>query len=68
MGVKYEKKKPELAERIHNEGDVHMAMKRAKQLDALHRGKTDSQSCPSTRVYVLVDRLLSFVNNKPPKF
>lgn len=64
LGEKYEKNKRELAERIHINGNYKQAIKRAVRLQKLHEDKTDSESCPMTRVYVLVERLMAYVEGR----
>lgn len=65
LGVKYEKNILDLAKRIHAEGNVKQAIAWANFLEAMHLGNVPAQSCPYTRVYVLVERLLAYIENRP---
>jgi len=64
LGYKYEKNVKKIAEFIHTKGNVKQAMKWAEELEALHDGKKMADSCPHTRVYVLVERLLAYIENR----
>lgn len=66
LGAKYKKNSLALAERIHTEGDVTQAIAWANALDAMHAGSTPANSCPFTRVYVLVERLMAYIENRVP--
>ncbi|HWW42240.1 RloB family protein [Pedobacter sp.] len=64
LGVKYEKNMLELAKRIHAEGNVKQAIAWANALETMHAGNNAAKACPFTRVYVLVERLLAYIENR----
>lgn len=63
LGFRYEKNKQnseKVVELLFKKGDVRKAIQWAEQLEQMHAGLTPSRSCPYTRVYILVDRLLKY--------
>ncbi|MCF6404881.1 RloB family protein [Chitinophaga filiformis] len=64
LNAAYEKNLASIAETIHTKGDVKRAIQRGKALEALHTGKSAAASTPYTRIYVLVDRLMSHLDNR----
>jgi hypothetical protein len=68
LKVKYSKTEPSISARIHKEGDVKRAIERGNALEALHDGKRVSEYNPYTRVYVLVDRIMSHIENRDARY
>jgi hypothetical protein len=68
LGVKYKKNSLALAERIYKEGNISQAIAWANELEAIHVGNTAANSCPFTRVYVLVERLIAYIENRDPVY
>lgn len=60
LGFKYEKNNPKVVEHLFMKCNVKQAIAWAKSLEKLHKGKTPAQSCPSTKVYELVEKLMSY--------
>ncbi|GAA3928903.1 hypothetical protein GO495_06420 [Chitinophaga oryziterrae] len=63
LNTNYSKSEPTVCERIHKEGDVKRAIVRGKRLEALHNGKNAAAASPYTRIYILVERLLKYLEN-----
>ena len=61
LGFPYEKNDSKVVERLFKEDKYKTAIKNARRLEVLHQGKTPAQSNPSTRVYVLVERLTKYL-------
>lgn len=68
LGVKYKKNNKAITKRIHTEGNVDKAIAWASQLEILHKGNAAPDSCPYTRLYVLVDRLMAYIKNRKPQY
>jgi hypothetical protein len=66
LGFKYGKNDIKVVKALFEKGNVRQAIKWAKELGKMHRGKTPSASCPSTNIYKLVERLLIYFNMKKP--
>ena len=64
LGIKYKKNNLAIAKRIHTEGNVIQAILWANELELFHAGQTAANSCPFTRVYVLVERLMAYIENR----
>jgi hypothetical protein len=64
FGFRYEKNSVKIVEELFKKGNVQQAIKWAAELEKMHKGKTPSESCPSTNVYKLVDRLLVYSKRK----
>ncbi|MBS1601425.1 MAG: RloB domain-containing protein, partial [Bacteroidetes bacterium] len=64
LGFRYEKNSSKVVEELFRKGSVRQAIKWAETLEKMHDGKTPSDSCPSTNIYKLVDRLLVYSNQK----
>lgn len=62
LGYKYAKNSLKVVKDIFEKGDIDQAISRARQLEKLHEGKTSSDSCPYTRLYILVERLRDYLN------
>ena len=60
LGFNYEKNDETVVKALFADGNVGRAIEWAKKLEELHEGKTPSESCPYTRVHILVERLLSY--------
>ncbi|HRG21298.1 MAG TPA: RloB family protein [Saprospiraceae bacterium] len=60
LRFKYEKNNPIVVEHLFKKCNVKQAIAWAKSLEELHKGKTPAQSCPSTKVYELVEKLMSY--------
>ncbi len=58
LKFKYEKNDLNAVKAVFEKGNVKRAITWAKALEAMHLGTTPESSCPYTRVYVLVERLL----------
>lgn len=61
LGFAYKKNTPEVVEHLFQHGNFQQAIQWARKLEALHAGKTKADSCPYTRVYVLVERLATYL-------
>jgi hypothetical protein len=67
LGFKYEKNKQnseKVVELLFEKGNVRNAIQWAEMLEQMHVGNTPSKSCPYTRVYILVKRLLKYTKIK----
>lgn len=62
LGTKYEKNTHKIIDLIWEKGNVIQAIKWAKKLEANSKGQTPSNSVPTTRVYKLVENLLSYID------
>ncbi|MBK7468130.1 MAG: RloB domain-containing protein [Saprospiraceae bacterium] len=60
LGFKYEKNNPIVVEYLFKNCNIKQAISWAKQLESLHSEKTPAQSCPYTKVYILVEKLLAY--------
>jgi hypothetical protein len=60
---KYEKNDLTVIKFLFEKGDVCQAIKWARVLEENSTGATPANSCPTTRVYLLVDRLLEYVKH-----
>ncbi|MFN6380026.1 MAG: RloB family protein [Flavobacteriales bacterium] len=60
LGFRYEKNNPIVVEHLFKKCNIKQAIHWAKKLEELHTGKTPAQSCPSTKVYELVEKLMSY--------
>jgi len=67
LGFKYTKNTPKVVEKIMETGNVQQAIIWAKELEKLHDGKTAADSCPHTKVYILVEKILAYIENNKPK-
>lgn len=61
LGFKYTKNTSKVVDELFRIGNVKQAIKWARELESIHIDKTPSDSCPYTRVYVLVERLLQYI-------
>ncbi|MDN3587173.1 RloB family protein [Pedobacter aquatilis] len=68
LGLKYAKNTLDVVKRIESLGNEKQAIAWAKALEEMHVGQSQAKSCPSTRVYELVERLRKYIdqtkNNK----
>jgi hypothetical protein len=64
LGFKYRKNDERVVKALFEHGNVKRAIGWAKRLEKLHKGKTPSDSCPYTRVHILVERLLAYSGYK----
>lgn len=64
LGFKYRKNDERVVKSLFEHGNVKRAIGWAKRLEKLHEGKTPSDSCPYTRVHILVERLLTYSRYK----
>lgn len=64
LGIKYRKNDRDVMLQIKEKGNLEQAIQRAAKLEELHKGSTPSDACPYTRVYVLVERIWSFLENR----
>lgn len=67
LGFKYEKNKQSsenVVKFLFEKGNLKNAFAWAAFLENKHLGKTPSQSCPCTRVYILVKRILDYARYK----
>lgn len=60
---KDEKNGKKAVEYLFEKGKIRRAIKWAEKLEKLHAGKTPSDSCPYTRVHILVEKLLDYANH-----
>lgn len=63
LGFKYEKNDSKIVDIINTKGNVKQAIKWAIELDKLHEDSSESNSCPSTKVYKLVESLLNYMKH-----
>jgi hypothetical protein len=63
LKFKYEKNDINAVKALFAKGKVKRAITWAKALEAKHKGSTPANSCPYTRVYVLVERLLKYTKH-----
>jgi hypothetical protein len=61
LGFPYEKNRPEVVKHLFERGNFRRAIQWAKKLEQLHDGKPPAESCPSTRVYLLVEKLAEYL-------
>jgi len=66
LGFKYGKNDTRVVEAMFEKGNFRQAIEWPKKLERMHEGKTPSESCPSTNIYKLVERLLIYFNMKKP--
>lgn len=66
LGFKYEKNDLKVISMLFSKGNVRQAIQWAKILEQNCRGLTPTNSCPFTRVYVLVERLLEYTKQRKP--
>ncbi|MBA4257838.1 MAG: abortive phage infection protein [Chitinophaga sp.] len=64
LQFKYKKNDLKAVKALFEKGNVRRAITWAKALEAMHVGSTPANSCPYTRVYVLVERLLKFTKKE----
>ena len=64
LQFKYEKNDLKAVKALFEKGNVRRAITWAKALEAMHVGSTPVNSCPYTRVYVLVERLLKYTKKE----
>jgi hypothetical protein len=64
LGFKYEKKGIEIMPILFNNQRMEQAIRWAKKLDENAVGLTPSQSCPTTKVYKLVENLMEYIKWK----
>jgi hypothetical protein len=64
LKIKYKKNNKDIVARLFEGGDIKHAIECAKKLETMHKGKTPSNSHPSTRIHVLVEKLLAYSNPK----
>jgi hypothetical protein len=63
LNFKYEKNDLNVIKFLFQNGNVRQAIEWAKELEANNLGVTPANSCPYTRVYLLVERLLEYVKH-----
>ena len=63
LEFKYVKNDSKIVDLINSKGDVRQAIKWATELDKLHDETSESNSCPSTKVYKLVESLLEYIKH-----
>lgn len=63
LGFKYEKNDLNVIKVLFDKGNVRQAIEWAKELEKNCTGATPANSCPTTRVYLLVKRLLDYVKH-----
>ena len=61
LGFKYTKNTETVVQHILQQGDEKQAIARAEQLEQMHEGQNEANSCPYTRVYELVKRLRAYM-------
>ncbi len=66
LGGKYKKNDPKTPQVIFEKGDVLKAIKWCYQLELKHEATTPANACPSTRLHILVERLLKYSEMKVP--
>lgn len=68
LGAKYAKNSAQITKSILEKGDVKQAMARAVKLEDLNADITPAEACPSTKVYILVERLMAWIDNRVPSY
>jgi hypothetical protein len=68
LGVKYTKNDTKITELIQKHGDLKQATLRAIKLEKLHENTRPAAACPTTKVYILVERLMAHIENRKPKY
>lgn len=63
LKFKYEKNDLKVIKALSERGNVRQAIEWARELEENSTGTTPAKSCPTTRVYVLVERLLEYVKH-----
>lgn len=61
LGFKYKKNNLTVIDFLFKNGNVVQAIKWAQELEKNHFGATPSESCPHTRIHVLVERLRKYL-------
>ncbi len=61
LGFPYQKNTSAVVTHLFEHGNFRQAIQWEKMLEQLHAGNTPADSCPSTRVYVLVERLAEYL-------
>jgi hypothetical protein len=64
LGVKYTKNSRKITELIQKQGDLKQAILRAVKLEKLHENRKPAAACPTTKVYILVERLMAHIENR----
>ncbi|MBS1634468.1 MAG: RloB domain-containing protein [Bacteroidetes bacterium] len=65
LGFKYEKNDTQVVNHLFQKCNIKQAIAWAKRLEEMHIGKSPSQSCPSTKVHELIEKLLSYCDINP---
>jgi hypothetical protein len=60
LGFKYAKNSQDVVQLLFEKGNIKRAIGWARHLEDMHAGLTPSESCPYTRVYLLVENLLTY--------
>ncbi|MCC5917326.1 MAG: RloB domain-containing protein [Cryomorphaceae bacterium] len=64
LGFRYDKSDEKVVKVLFNDRrKIHQAIKHAKRLFSVHKGKSPAKSCPSTSVHLLVESLLKYCNS-----
>jgi hypothetical protein len=66
LKVDYKKSDATIAPLIHKNGNINKAIARGYQLEQLHAGTAAANASPYTRVYVLAERLMAYIENRKP--
>lgn len=64
LGVDYEKSDATIAPLIHKNGDINRAIARGYLLEQLHVDSAAANANPYTRVYILAERLMAYIENR----
>jgi len=65
---RYQKNNAKITEQICTQGNVEQAILWAKKLEELHPDPDDATACPYTRIYILVERLLAYIQDREPRY
>jgi len=68
LGTKYTKNSEQITQSILKKGNMKQAIARAVKLEKLNTDISPAEACPSTKVYILVERLMAWIDNKPPVY
>lgn len=68
LKVNYEKSDANMASVIHKNGDVNRAIARGYLLEQLHADRAAVDACPYTRIYILAERLMAYIENRKAQY
>lgn len=68
LKVGYKKSNATIPSMIHKNGDINRAIARGYRLEQLHADSAAVNASPYTRVYVLAERLMAYIENREARY